>query len=124
MISDSTIAAVRAFVDARDWHRFHTPENLAKSIVIEASELLECYQWHPEMPPLDDAHVRDELADVLTYCIMMADALHADMDEIVMDKLARTARKYPADAVRDDPAKATALHWRARGAEGEGTDRR
>lgn len=115
MISDATIEAIRAFTRERDWERFHTPENLAKSIGIEAAELLECYQWTPQMPPLGDDHARDELADVLMYCIMMADALHADMDEIVRSKLERTARKYPADAVRDRPDEAIARHWQARG---------
>ena len=115
MISDATIEAIRAFTRERDWERFHTPENLAKSIGIEAAELLECYQWTPQMPPLGDDHARDELADVLMYCIMMADALHVDMDEIVRSKLERTARKYPADAVRDRPDEAIARHWQARG---------
>lgn len=115
MISDATIEAIRTFTRERDWERFHTPENLAKSIGIEAAELLECYQWTPQMPPLGDDHARDELADVLMYCIMMADALHVDMDEIVRSKLERTARKYPADAVRDRPDEAIARHWQARG---------
>lgn len=89
MISDSTIQSIRDFVAERGWGQYHTPENLAKSISIEASELLECYQWTPQSPSVDEGHVREELADVLTYCIMMADALGVDMDDIVMGKLAR-----------------------------------
>lgn len=117
MISETTIAAIRRFVADRDWAPFHTPENLAKSISIEAAELLECYQWTPPMQPLDNVHARDELADVLMYCIMMADALDADMDAIIGSKLERAARKYPADAVRDDPDEAIARHWQARGSD-------
>ncbi|NMN01358.1 MazG nucleotide pyrophosphohydrolase [Bifidobacterium sp. DSM 109958] len=123
MISDETIAMIRAFVAERGWEPFHTPENLAKSISIEAAELLECYQWAPQMPPLGDDHAKDELADVLMYCIMMADALHADMDGIVRSKLERTARKYPAKAVRDRPDEAIARHWLARGVRPDDVER-
>lgn len=92
--TEQTIAALRAFVAARDWDQFHTPENLAKSIAIEASELLECYQWGPDADPQD---VRDELADVVTYCIHLANRLGVDLDEIVMSKLAKTEQKYPVE---------------------------
>lgn len=102
MISDSTIQSIRNFVAERGWGRYHSPENLAKSISIEAAELLECYQWTPQSPSMDERHVREELADVLTYCIMMADALDEDMDDIIMSKLTKTKSKYPAEAVRDD----------------------
>lgn len=94
MLSEQTLAALRAFVAARDWGQFHTPENLAKSIAIEASELLECYQWGPEADP---QNVRDELADVVTYCIHLANRLGVDLDEIVMSKLAKTEHKYPVE---------------------------
>jgi NTP pyrophosphatase (non-canonical NTP hydrolase) len=94
VVSSSTRSALRAFVAARDWDQFHTPENLAKSIAIEASELLECYQWGPEADPQD---VRDELADVVTYCIHLANRLGVDLDEIVMSKLAKTEQKYPIE---------------------------
>ncbi len=120
MISDSTIEAIRRFSAERDWDGFHTPENLAKSISIEAGELLECFQWTPGSsgeagyPPAEPQEIRDELADVLTYCIMMADRLGADMDDIILDKLERTKRKYPASAVRDDPAATKRLHEEGR----------
>lgn len=120
MISDSTIDAIRRFSTERDWDGFHTPENLAKSISIEAGELLECFQWTPGesgaagYPQARPQEVRDELADVLTYCIMMADRLGVDMDSIILDKLERTKRKYPASAVRDDPAMAKRLHEKGR----------
>lgn len=115
MISESTIQAVRDFSAERDWGRFHTPENLAKSIMIEGAELLECYQWAPQSPALDDRHVHEELADVLTYCIMLADRLGVDMDEIILAKLEKTKRKYPAKLMREDPHAAQERHWAARG---------
>ena len=102
MISDSTIWAIRDFVSARGWAQYHTPENLAKSISIEAAELLECYQGAPQSPYIAEEHVKEELADVLTYCIMMADKLGVNMDDIIMSKLAKTKSKYPAEAVRND----------------------
>ena len=113
-IQPSTVTAIRDFVEERNWDQFHSPENLAKSICIEAAELLECYQWTPGSPPLDDAHVHEELADVLTYCIMLADKLDVNMDEIILRKLEKTKKKYPAEAVRDNPDAAEKLHWAAR----------
>ena len=81
-------------MDERNWAQFHTPENLAKSIVIEAAELLECYQWGNEALP---ERVKDELADVVTYCILLADRLGFDIDQLVLEKLAITGEKYPID---------------------------
>lgn len=88
---------IAAFVAERDWAQFHTPENLAKSISIEAGELLECFQWNSEA---DDDRVKDELADVLTYCLLLADRIGADPNRIILDKLARTREKYPVDKAR------------------------
>ena len=105
MISNSTIDAIRKFVHERNWEQFHTPENLAKSISIEAAELLECYQWSDSARSGDNGHVEDELADVLTYCIMMADAINVDMDEIVLRKLAKTRQKYPVNKAKGSAEK-------------------
>lgn len=80
------------FQSERDWKKFHTPENLAKSISIEAAELLEHFQWGKEY---DIGEVADELADVLNYCILMADALDLDIEEIVLNKMEKNAVKYP-----------------------------
>ncbi|MCD5346028.1 nucleotide pyrophosphohydrolase [Agromyces sp. S2-1-8] len=88
---------LRAFVDERDWAQFHSPENLAKSVSIEAAELLECFQWAPDPP---SERVTEELADVLTYCLLLADKLGVDADQIVLDKLEQTRRKYPAERSR------------------------
>ena len=98
--------ALAAFVDERDWAQFHTPANLAKSISIEAAELLECFQWSDDG---DEAHVREELADVVTYCMLLAQRLGVDLDEIVLEKLAVTAKKYPADQSKGRSAKYDAL---------------
>lgn len=81
------------FQTERDWKKFHTPENLAKSISIEAAELLEHFQWQKEY---DKEEVIDELADVLNYCFLMADALDVDVKEIVLNKMKKNAIKYPA----------------------------
>ena len=80
------------FQSERDWKKFHTPENLAKSISIEAAELLELFQWGKEY---DFGEVADELADVLIYCIYMADAMDFDIKEIIHNKMAKNAIKYP-----------------------------
>jgi NTP pyrophosphatase (non-canonical NTP hydrolase) len=97
MTGDRASKALREFVAERDWAQFHSPENLAKSIAIEAGELLECFQWGE---PSDDAAVREELADVLTYCLLLADRLGADPTEIVLAKLEKTRDKYPAEKAR------------------------
>lgn len=83
------------FAEQRNWGQFHTPSNLAKSISIEAAELLECFQWS-ETPEEFDA-VKFELADVLTYAYFLAAKLDLDPDEIVREKLAITDHKYPVD---------------------------
>ena len=89
--------AFRKFSEERDWDQFHTPENLAKSISIEAGELLECFQWDNDF---DKTEVCDELADVISYCVMLADRLDVDIETIVLEKLEKTKAKYPVDKAR------------------------
>ena len=96
-----TASRAAAFVEF-----YQSPENLAKSIAIEAGELLECFQWGPDADP---QHVRDELADVLTYCLHLAERLGVDPDEIVLDKLERTREKYPVEKARGRSTKYDAL---------------
>lgn len=96
-MTDAARDALRAFVAERDWAQFHSPENLAKSISIEAAELLELFQWNSDA---DERRLRDELADVLTYCILLADKIGADAQQLVLDKLEQTRAKYPADKAR------------------------
>jgi dCTP diphosphatase len=93
MVSGELVQKLRQFVAERNWQQFHTPENLAKSISIEAAELLEAFQWAEASPD----KVREELADVLTYCILLADKYGFDLEEIVLEKLEQTKAKYPVD---------------------------
>ena len=97
MSTDAVIATLRGFVEERDWAQFHSPGNLAKSISIEAAELLECFQWSDDV---EQERVTAELADVLTYCLLLADRLHVDPEAIVLAKLEETRRKYPAESAR------------------------
>lgn len=91
------IKKIIKFNKERDWDQFHSPENLAKSICIEAGELLECFQWNSEYD-LDD--VKEELADVINYCLLMADKLGVDTKQIVLDKMEKTAKKYPVEKAK------------------------
>lgn len=106
MLSDTTRQALLLFVEDRDWAQFHTEENLAKSISIEASELLECFQWSGEA---DTDRVSAELADVVTYCVLLAEKLGVDLDEIVLAKLAESAKKYPVEKAKGVSTKYDAL---------------
>ena len=99
---EKAIARIRKFNKDRDWQQFHTPENLAKSIMIEAGELLECFQWSNEF---DRQAVQEELADVMSYCIDMADALGVDMEEILLDKIAKNEAKYPVEKSKGNSKK-------------------
>ena len=97
-MKQETIDRIRKFTEDRDWDQFHTPANLAKSISIEANELLECFQWSDT--EYDISHVREELADVLVYCRNMLDKLDLDEDEIVNEKMSRNEAKYPVDKAK------------------------
>ena len=93
-----TIDRIRRFSQERDWDQFHTPANLAKSISIEANELLECFQWSDT--DYDLRHVKEELADVMVYCQNMLDALGLDADEIINTKMDQNEVKYPVEKCR------------------------
>ena len=94
------------FNEERDWNQFHSPANLAKSISIEAAELLECFQWDNNY---DIDEVSEELADVLNYCILLANKLNLDIKDIVRDKMKKTAIKYPVDKAKGVSTKYTKL---------------
>ncbi len=98
-----TIERIRKFTADRDWDQFHSPENLAKSIVIEAAELLECFQWSDS--EYDLQHVKEELADVLVYTQDLLDKLGLDADEIVNMKMEQNEKKYPIDKAKGNAAK-------------------
>lgn len=87
-------AAVVKFTKDRDWDQFHSPANLAKSIAIESGELLECFQWNDNF---DKKDVCKELADVVNYCILLADKLNVDLEDIVLEKLEENRKKYPVE---------------------------
>jgi len=101
---DEVIDKLLKFQEQRDWKKFHTPENLAKSISIESAELLEHFQWGKEY---DSSEVADELSDVLIYCIYMADAMDFDIDEIILNKMAKNAVKYPVEKSKGNSKKYT-----------------
>lgn len=102
MSDNSVVRLLREFVAEREWSQFHSSSNLAKSISIEAGELLECFQWGEEAEPM---RVQSELADVLTYAYLLADRLGLDPDTIVAEKLEETRTKYPVEKARGRSSK-------------------
>lgn len=93
---------IHDFIEERDWEQFHSPENLAKSISIEAGELLECFQWNNEY---NKEEVCDELADVMTYCIDLSEKLGVDLETIILNKLEKNKLKYPIDKAKGNNTK-------------------
>ena len=91
------------FRDDRDWSQFHTGENLAKSLVIEAGELLEVFQYSDREKSVDK--VKEELADVFMYAMLLADRYHLDIDDIINQKMDSNERKYPVDKVKGSSKK-------------------
>lgn len=91
----------------RDWDQFHTPSNIAKSISIEANELLECFQWSDDNYDLES--VKEELADVMNYCIQMSQVLNVDIIEIINKKIDKNEKKYPIEKAKGVSTKYTKL---------------
>lgn len=87
---------IRQFAEERDWLKFNTPENLAKSISIEAGELLECFQWNNDYN-IDE--VKYEIADVMNYCILLCSQIGVDPKKIILEKMEITRKKYPVEKV-------------------------
>ncbi len=100
------IEEIRKFNQDRDWDQFHSPENLAKSIAIEAGELLECFQWNDNY---NLEEVKEELADVMNYCVQMADKLNVELEEIMLEKIRKNAEKYPVEKAKGSAKKYTEL---------------
>lgn len=103
---------LRAFVAERDWDRFHSPKNLAMALSVEASELVELFQWltEEESAALDGERRRraaEELADILWFLVRIADRLDIDLLEAAESKYAENVRKYPVDRVRGQSKKYT-----------------
>ena len=111
MLRDETIRRVVQFRDDRDWRQFHTPKDLAISMSLEAAELLELFQWSGTdlECPGNREKLREELADVLSYCILMADVCGLDLDEIMNEKIAKNEAKYPVEKSKGSAAKYTEL---------------
>lgn len=102
-MKQETIDRIRKFTEDREWEQFHSPANLAKSIIIEAAELLECFQWNDE--EYDLQHVKEELADVMVYSQNLLDALGLDADEIINMKMTMNEAKYPVEKAKGNAKK-------------------
>ena len=111
MISNETVELIKKFRDDRDWRQFHNPKDLAISISLEASELLEIFQWSADDLECSDklCKVREELADVLSYSVLLADRLGLDLDEILREKIRKNEEKYPVEKAYGNKAKYTEL---------------
>lgn len=88
---------IRKFAEDRDWLQFNTPENLAKSIAIEAGELLECFQWNDNY---DKDELKYEIADVMNYCILLCSQIGVDPKQIILEKIDISAKKYPIEKAK------------------------
>lgn len=110
-MTKETIEQILAFRDDRNWKQFHNPKDLAISISLEAAELLEVFQWSADDVTCSDKmeKIREELADVVNYCVLMADACGLDLDEIVQAKIKRNNEKYPVEKAYGSKEKYTEL---------------
>ena len=110
-MTQQTINQVLQFRDDRDWRQFHNPKDLAISLSLEAAELLEVFQWSADDVVCENKKdkIREELADVVNYCILMADACGLDLDEIVQAKIKRNNEKYPVEKAYGSKEKYTEL---------------
>ena len=105
-MKQETIDRIRRFTSDREWEQYHTPANLAKSISIEAAELLECFQWSPDY---DKEAAKEELADVMNYCIQLADKMGISIEDAIMEKIEKNAKKYPIEKSYGSSKKYTEL---------------
>ena len=110
-MKQETIDQVLKFRDDRNWKQFHNPKDLALSISLEAAELLEVFQWSAGDVECKGKKekIKEELADVLNYCILMADVCELDMDEIILEKIERNNEKYPVEKARGSAKKYSEL---------------
>jgi len=103
------------FADERDWDQFHNPKNLAMALSVEASELVEIFQWlTPEqaeeiMDSSQSDHVKEEVADVMIYLLRLADKLDIDLESIVSDKIVQNGKKYPVNLSKGNADKSTSF---------------
>ena len=101
-MTQKTINQILKFRDDRDWKQFHNPKDLAISISLDAAELLEVFQWSGA--DVSDKgkqdKIKEELADVINYCVLMADVCGLDLDEIVQEKICVNNSKYPVEKAK------------------------
>ncbi|MBR2554699.1 MAG: nucleotide pyrophosphohydrolase [Aeriscardovia sp.] len=99
------------FRDDRDWKQFHNPKDLAISISLESAELLEVFQWSGSDVSGENKKdkIKEELADVINYCVLMADACNLDIDQIVQDKIKKNNEKYPVEKAKGKSEKYSEL---------------
>lgn len=104
--NNQSIQKINQFRDARNWRQFHNEKDLALSISLEASELLEIYQWKTaEEGNQNLEHIKEELADILIYAYMFADNLQLDIDQIISEKIIKNGLKYPVDRSKNSKQK-------------------
>lgn len=110
-MKQETINQILKFRDDRDWKQFHNPKDLAISISLEAAELLEVFQWSGQDTSNENKQdkIKEELADVLNYCVLMADACGLDIDQIILEKIKRNNEKYPVEKSKGKSDKYTKL---------------
>lgn len=108
---DELMKTILAFRDERNWKQFHNPKDLAISISLEAAELLELFQWSAEDTTAVEKRpqMKEELADVMIYCMLMADNLGIDIEEIIYDKMKKNGMKYEVQKAYGSKAKYTEL---------------
>lgn len=102
-MNDKIISLINNFVAERNWDQFHTGSNLAKSLVLEACELLELYQWSDEVESI--SRLAEELADVFVYGIQIAEKYNLNIEEIIMNKMKKNAEKYPVSLAKNSSKK-------------------
>lgn len=111
-MKQETIDMILKFRDDRNWKQFHNPKDLAISLSLEASELLEVFQWSGTDLECKDkiGKVKEELADVLNYCVLLASAYNLDIDQIMQDKVRQNEKKYPVEKAFGSSKKYTELN--------------
>ena len=109
---NSTIERINNFSDEGNWRQFHKEKDLAISISLEANELLEIFQWKTseEAVANDLQHIKEELADVFIYGLMLADNLNLDVEKIISDKIKLNEKKYPVQESFSNKEKYTELN--------------
>ena len=101
---------IREFASERNWDKYHTPKNLSMALSVEASELVEIFQWLTQeesknIDSKDIQSVKDEVAAILIYLIRIADKLDIDLEEAILEKIKKNADKYPVELSKDNAVK-------------------